>query len=625
MKETLLKYFLIEYIRSLKERSRFEKTGFKNGLDWLLLELGIQKGWLPIRSPFSIDSNQKLQSKSEGELGADISFLSEDKKTVYVFVIKDEKLNNTNWTGADFDKDIRNATSPDMTQEGLEQIENVRIVTAYNKDEDRNGIQLYERLIKTFSVQFGEKNQYKRGFERWNLIKITEEVGKNLITPELLPNHLTSQFRYICAQIKDFDYCSNEWINQLEPNWKNFIEAVIDKNIDENKINLLALSIYILKSYWKSEEKSHAGWIDLIEWAMLALWQHYYKLSDDPKDRKLKEQIVSIWIKLYTLELEAYIIKVESALRVQHGLSLGNYTTDFNLIPINDAYRAFWHLARLGLLHRAPQDFKVHVEEYEEYLMTHIDKMSDLLVNFLYSNPATTRPLIDLHHIELYLTWIILYQSEKQNDMSIWLSELESKLTLRRLKAVNVPFIESTNNFDTVVEHTSTGNRPVDFCDSSSYLLLMLIELCFSLKDGNKRDALIKRFMQRTIKAVGDDGKSLVDEKEKNEIDLLSWAPPLDWEEKLIMGSLSREGVGITTGNFERGVDKKEGTLAERIKLFVEASRKKFPQKPPKKLPYSVCILACLKYRSPLPSEFWRGIIFQKDENFLAHCPTNIV
>lgn len=612
MENTTLEFFLFEYMRSLKERSRFEKTGFKNGLDWLISQLFIQKGWLSIRTPFSIDSEQKLKSKSEGEHGVDVSFLSKNKKHLYIFVLKDEKLNNTNWTKAGFDTDIRKAASPNMKQEGLEKVQTVKIITAYNKDEDKNGIELYDNLVNEFPSQFGEQNRYKRKFERWNLTKIVEEVGSHLITPNLLPNQLTSQFRYICSQIKDFDYCSREWLNQLEPNWKNFIEAVLDDNINENKINLLALSIYILKNYWKSEEKSYAGWIDLVEWAMLALWRRYYKLSNGRKDKKLKVQIYSIWVKVYIVELNIYLAMVEQVLKTQHGLSLGNYSNDIKFVPINDSYRAFWHLGRIGLLNVAQQDYSFNNNQTNETINVNVGEICDLLVKFMYLNPSSVRPLIDLHHIELFLVWLILYQANRDNEIYIWLQRLELGLTLRRFnKSINIPFVEYSNNLDAVIEYVVTGDRPVDFCDSSSYLVLMLIEICFSLRDNEKRDDLIQRFLQGTVKAIGYDGKSLIiDENCKKEIDLLSWVPPKNWEEKLISGSLAMEGVGIATGNYERDIDAKDIPLPEQIKSFVSSVRNKFPQEAPQILPLSVCILACLKHKSPLPPEFWRSSIF---------------
>lgn len=612
MEKANLNYFLFEYIRSLKERSRFEKTGFKNGLDWLIFQLGIQKDWLSIRTPFSIDSERKLKPKSEGELGVDVSFLSKDRKTLYLFVLKDEKLNNTNWMKADFDTDIKKAANPNMKQEGLEKVQIVKIITAYNKDEDRNGVQLYEDLINTYSKQFGDKNQYERKFERWNLSKIAEEIGSYLITPELLPNQLTSQFRYICSQIKDFDYCSREWINQLEPNWKNFVEAVLGNDINGNKINLLALSIYMLKDSWKSEEKSYAGWIDLVEWAMLALWRHYHKLGDNKKDKQIKAQIFSVWGRAYVAELEMYFIKVDPVLRTQHGLSLGNLSFDMNLVPINDAFRAFWHMGRLGLLSIAPQEIDLG-ENFEKIMKERIIKISELLVDFLRANPATSRPLIDLHHIELFLVWLILYQAGREDEINIWLIELENVLTIRRFSnSVNLPFIQSSNDLDSLVEYMVRGGEHVESEESSSYLILMLIELCFSLSNSKQRDDLIERFVRRLVKGIDDNGESYKtkDKNVKSRIDLLSWSPPENWEEKLISGSLAGEGVGITTGNFERYDDSETKPLPERIKSFINSVRNKFPQEAPQILPLSVCILACLKHKSPLPPEFWRGTIF---------------
>jgi len=614
-----LTFFLLEYIRSLKERSRFEKTGFKNGLDWLIFELGIQKDWLSIRTPFSIETNQKLKSKSEGELGVDIAFLSKNKKNLYIFVLKDERLNNTNWTKAGFETDIKKASSPNMKQGGLEKVQTVKIITAYNKDEDRNGVQLYENLTNSFSKQFGSSNEYKREFERWNLVKIAEEVEGYLITPELLPNQLTSQFRYICSQIKDFDYCSREWINQLEPNWKNFVKAVLSDDINENKINLLALSIYILKDSWKSEEKSYAGWIDLIEWAMLALWRHYYKLSDNKEDKQIKAQIFSVWGKVYLVELEIYFLAVDPVLRTQHGLSLGNLSFDMNLIPINDAFRAFWHMGRLGLLSIAPQEIDFG-EDSEKIVKNRIIKISELLIDFLRANPATSRPLIDLHHIELFLVWLIFYQADREDEIALWLSQLEKVLTIRRFSnSVNLPFIQSSNDLDSLVEYMIRGGELIESEESSSYLILMLIELCFSLSDSKRRDGLIERFMGRLVKGIGDDGESYgeKDGNVKGRIDLLSWSPPKNWEEKLISGSLAGEGVGVTAGNFERYDDSKTKPLPERIKSFVNSMRSKFPQENSKNLPLSVCILACLKHKSPLPPEFWRGTIFPVEVNKL--------
>jgi hypothetical protein len=610
-----LNYFLIEYIRSLKERSRLEKTGFKNGLDWLILQLGIQKEWLPIRMPFSIEAEGGLRSKTEGELGIDISFLSKNKEDLYIFVLKDEKLNNRNWTNSGFVVDIQKASSPNMKAEELGKVQAVHIITAYNKDHDRNGVGLYENLTNSFSSKFGKHSEYRRTFQRWDLTRIVEEVGKHLITPGLLPNHLISQFRYICSQIRDFDYCSKEWLEQLESNWRDFVEALLGDEINANKINLLALSIYMLKDSWKSEEKSYAGWIDLVEWAMISLWRRYYYLSDSRKDGKTKTHIFTVWGKVYLTELEMYFNAVNSVLRVQHGMSLGNLSLDVNFVPINDSFRAFWHMGRLGLLSIALQEVDFG-DDTKEIMKVRISSFAELLVDFMRANPATLRPLIDLHHIELFLVWLLLYQAGREDDIKIWLSKLESVLTIRRYSnAVNLPFIQSNNDLDSLVEYVVRGGDEIESEENSSYLLLMLVELCYSLSSHEKRDELIERFVGRLAKGIDDNGDAFgtKDDNILEPIDLLSWCPPKNWEEKLLSGSLAMEGVGITTGNFGKKDDSTTSQLSDRIRRFVTSMRSKFPPEHPKKLPLSVCVLACLKHKSPLPPEFWRGTTFPEE------------
>lgn len=609
MEKSSLQYFLYEYVQSLKERSRFEKTGFKNGLDWLIVQYGLQQGWNLVRTPFSIDSSGRLQAKTEPEWGVDTSFLSENKEDLYIFVLKDEKLNNKNWTAADFDKDIRKAASPNMQQEEFDKVHSVTVITVYNKDDDKTGVQLYENLINEFPIRFGSSNQYERKFERWNINKVVSEIGQHIVTAELLPRHMVSQFRYICAQIKDFQYLSTQWLLQLEPNWINFVEVVLADEINANKINLLALSLYILKDSWKSEEKSYAGWIDLVEWAMIALWQRYYKLSDDPKGKILKAQIFEVWAKIYLVELETYFNTVGPALRTQHGISLGNISSDMNFVAVNDAFRAYWHLGRLGLLNMATQEIDFG-DDQAKVIRGRLTGIFDLLINFTKANPATFRPLIDLHHIELYLVWFILYQSGRVKELEYWLDHLEQYLTIRKLlRNRTLPFVLTSNDYVALVERISNEDKAEDE-ESSSFLVLMLIELCFSIKDTAKRDVLLEKYVQRLANGVEAGNRYRKSKNDDDVIDLMSWSPPVDWEEKLINGSLAQDGVGVVSGDFANRGDSGEAKLADRVEHFVCAMRNKFPFVMPRTLPLSVCILACIKHKSPLPPEFWRGTIF---------------
>jgi len=131
----------------------------------------------------------------------------------------------------------------------------------------------------------------------------------------------------------------------------------------------------------------------------------------------------------------------------------------------------------------------------------------------------------------------------------------------------------------------------------------MILELCFSLSD-NAGDQLMNRYYDRIIKGIGDDGKSMIE----NQIDLMGWVPPEDWSERILKESVL-DGIAITMDNFE-SITKEKKPLSENITDFVYKVRNKYPREIRSDIPQAVFILACIKHRSPLPPEFWRGTIF---------------
>lgn len=159
---------------------------------------------------------------------------------------------------------------------------------------------------------------------------------------------------------------------------------------------------------------------------------------------------------------------------------------------------------------------------------------------------------------------------------------------------------------DLVAEYAATSIKPPEFTDNSSYLLLMILEICLSLKD-EYRDELLNKYYRRIVRGTGDDGKSLSD----FEIDLIGWVPSDDWGEKILNEGVT-DGIAITTNKFhEMPEDTKP--LSEKIREFVRQSREKSQFKIPTDIPRAVFILACIKNRSPLPPDFWRGTIFTSD------------
>jgi len=601
-----IKVFLTDYLCSLLERTRVEKGALKIGFDWLIYQLAFAKGWMPVKLPFFRKPDKKVaKAKSEAEFGIDASFLLPSKTELYIFVLKDEILNNKNWTKHNFDSDLRMAATTDVKQRGLDFVKSVKIILAYNKDDDENGIRLYQQCVKSLGTKIGD--DISLFFDRWNLDKIAEEVLSHL-TPDLLPQYVSGIFRYVCSLVGDFEYGTAEWDRLVIPKWRNFLNLALEPPIDERKLRLIPVALFIIRHYQKDTPNSYPAWIDLIEWAMLALWACYRKL---PKrgNKKLKKLIVHIWLNFYIIELEKYFLSVESVLITQHAFSVNRMGPGFGVAPVNDAYLAYWHIGRLGILTLAPQDFQIQkpkegAKQYDDFIKGLVERSANWVVKCLHSNPAASRPLLDLNHIELFLIWAILYQAGRIQDIYEWLSELEGRLLMRRAKMnIPIPFIEANSRMDLVAEYAATRKRPYNYSDNSSYLLLMLLELCFSLPD-DQRDELLKRYMNRIVKGKGDDGKSF----EEGEIDLQSWVPPEDWAGRILEGPVW-DGIAITTGNFEN-LKEKATLLSKRIRQSVNETRQKHSWKIPDRTPLAVCILACIKHHSPLPPEFWRGTVF---------------
>src|SRR5438477_12148365 len=133
------------YLRSLHERTRLEKKNIKFGFYWVIYNIAIAQYLIPHRLPcFRTGATELSKPKTEAEFGIDASFLSRDRKTLTIFVLKDEELSNGTWTKKDFDSDLRRAAAPDLTPAAFKDVREVKIVLAYNKDEDQNGIKLFE-------------------------------------------------------------------------------------------------------------------------------------------------------------------------------------------------------------------------------------------------------------------------------------------------------------------------------------------------------------------------------------------------------------------------------------------------------------------------------------------------
>jgi hypothetical protein len=597
--------FLKYYIRSLAERTRAEKTSLKIGFDWVIYNLALAELLTPCRLPFIRGGpTETSKTKTEAEFGVDVSFLSPDRSLLKVFVLKDEVLSNANWIKHSFDGDIRMAVTVDLDTAELKDVREVVVILAYNKDEDASGVELYRRLTGALGTRIGDS--VKLTFERWNLSTLTEKVSSQLLTPTLLPQKFFSLFNYICSQFANMRHGSEEWSNQLIPNWRRFLADLLSENPDERTVRMLPVALLILREQGRDNPSGATGWIELTEWAMLSSWR-VHQLSGSSI---VKAVVVDMWVNFYIAEVERYYEAHIRELSFEHSMDFA--ATSSYLDTAASSVRTFWHLARIGILGVTLADFFPFDEEEKRGAIAAMRKVGNWLATFVSANPSAFRPLIDLHHIEMFVVWHTWWRLERHSDICKWLGAIRNGLFLRRIELIPIPFIEGHSNLDFVFETLATGEKPPEFCDQSSLLILFLLEISCGLKSP-EREELLATYYEQVVLARDCNGEQV---KELKPLHLMGWIPPAEWEKEILVRSLRSNGEAQSLSTFELAGSVDGRTVELRLREFIATvhSDAQF------ELPVGVIVLASLLHRSPLPPQLWRNLVF-KPVSATKHAP----
>jgi hypothetical protein len=223
-------------------------------------------------------------------------------------------------------------------------------------------------------------------------------------------------------------------------------------------------------------------------------------------------------------------------------------------------------------------------------------------VRLLNTNPSCSRPLLDIHHVEIFLVWRAFIQCGRWNDALNWFHTLFERLLYRRLGKAGCRVIDYGNSWETLFEFLATGEEPYAGFGKSSYLLLMLMELCLGAPDKDG-DGLADVMHRQLIHAENGDGEKF---PFKEQVHLMGWIPPANWSERILAGRVN-DGVSLPA-YFSLSAD--ETAFPSALRRFIENSRKESPVVLLPATPPSALVLACQKHVSALPNEFWRGPLF---------------
>jgi hypothetical protein len=589
--------FLTYYLQSLGERTRVEKKGTNWGFDWVVYNLGLAAGGKPVRLPFLRSGRSGYaKTKTEPEFGVDLSFLSPGEKQLDIFVLKDEPLTKATWLSAEFDKDLRMAAYPDLKASGLKKVRRVIITLAYNKDDNATGIELFDRLAGSYNARRAGGVTVK--FERWNLSELVNRTKGKLLSASLLPQRFFGQFSYLSAQVADFRHGSNEWEQQVIPNWRRLLRDILDDGKPERAIRLISMALVILRGNATQNASVTTGWLALVEEAVLATWAKHAKA----KAARIRQSLHQMWLDLYLNSLELFYREHIEDLATTHAIDSAYGGTFVDAVAAS--MLAYWHLGRLGVLALSYAEYLAANPKLQIQRRESAQLFANWTARIVSANVSSFRPILDLHHIEVYLVWRIFHDADRTGDELRWLTEIMRRLWLRRYGHVAVPFPEAHNDVDLVFETVATTKKPPEYCDDTSCLLQMLYELCCALPEQD-RDAILAPSYRQVVMGV----EACDSDRPEKQLDLASWAPFPEWEKKVLTQE-TPDGECFIFMPLEDGKVLTSAELAAKFHEVVSGIRTRRPFAFSKTLPNGLVALASIVFGNPLPPEFWRSLVF---------------
>ena len=512
-----------------------------------------------------------------------------------IFVLKDEPLTYKNWTAYDFDRDLRLAMSPDLNTQAVEHVTAVSVILAYNKDDQQNGVEAYDRFVAAAPTRVGDTVALT--FTRWNLSELVEQTIRHILSPALLPERFFGQLSYLAAQIADFTHGSDTWEQQLIPNWKRFIDDVLSETKGTRGPELIPVALIILREHARSNPSHETGWIDLLELAAIALWN----AATQRQEPAFYDTVRRFWDDLYILELERFYRNHIDALAVEHSIDQLASGTDVGTIAASQV--AHWHVARLGLLSLDASEGNAQGTDADERQRL-VEEIANWLAMLANANKAVLRPILDIEHIQTYLMFEVFRSAGRLQDMAAVISNLEAGLYLRRVSDGGLPFIDGGNSLENVLEQVATKPKEPLVTNESSYFVLALLEMCCAF-DQPIRDELLSKIHRHLVLSAADIG----DPGDRTPLDLVSWIPPQDWAQKVLSGPV-RDGEGVAVHRFADTRDASGTHIFEGVRHTVTEIREVDQFCLPRDVPLAVLVLAALRHRTPLPPELWRRVAF---------------
>lgn len=449
-----------EYLASLKEDSE---------LDYLFPILLSLMGFRIIQTA--------KESKGQSQYGKDIIAVGKDENGIkhrWYFELKgysDKNITQANYSKADGIREsiieAKDTFFNDSTIPGFNDLP-TKIVVVHNGVLKTNIRDTFEGFIS---------REFKEGeFERWDIYYLTDIFSQYLFNEYLLSDDTSN--RLLKKTLAFLDSPDNEYLE-----FKELVTIQFNKveDIKSRAFKKLFATLNLLNSiiYHYSKENNYlVPAKECSKYLVLKTW--HWILENNLQNKK---PVVTAFKKLLKSQFEIfdkYFQKTFSIAKIENGL-FSEYGAFYEKIgyPI----RCFEYLD--DLIYYCRLRNTVFESKKIEKLK---NKQKDLLIELIENNSGFNRPILDNHSIPIIQ--LFLFFSDKnclrQKDVNFLFGYFEliiSNLKIEKIRHNRQP--ELYNRIDSVIEFIATGDKPNEYCDSSSILLAILLEISLIFNSEN--------------------------------------------------------------------------------------------------------------------------------------------
>lgn len=441
-----------EYLSSLKEDSE---------LDYLFPIVLNLMGFRIIQTA--------KESKGQSQYGKDIIAIGKDENGTnykWYFELKgyaDRDITQANYSKQDGIREsiieAKDTIFKDSSIPGFDRLP-VKIVIVHNGVLKTNIRDTFDGLIK---------REFKNGeFERWDIYYLTDIFSEYLFNEYILSDDMSN--RLLKKTLAFLDSPDNNYID-----FKELVELQFTRvnDIKSRAFKKLFATLNILNSLTYHYSKENNYLVPAKECSKFLVLKTWHWILEN--NLESKRAVVTEFRKLLKGQFkifDKYFVRTFSTAKIENGLFSEN---GLFFEKIGYPLRCFEYLDDLIYYCRLRQN--IYVSKDREKL---INKQKDLIIEVVENNSGFSRPLLDNHSIPIIQLFLFFSDKDylRKKDVNFLFSYFHKIITNLKIDKIRHNIQpEFYNRINPLIEFIATGKRPNEYCDSSSILLAILLEV----------------------------------------------------------------------------------------------------------------------------------------------------